>query len=59
MKRFNAIPADQIWYYGGVADIVRQRLGVENALALEFEDAVAELRGKLSESGEPCAAEQS
>ena len=59
MKRFNAIPADQIWYFGGVAEIVRQRLGGENALALEFEDAVAELRGKLSESDEPRSAEQS
>jgi (p)ppGpp synthase/HD superfamily hydrolase len=41
-RRFNAPPADQVWWYGSVASGVRARLG-DHALAGELEAAVAEL----------------
>jgi (p)ppGpp synthase/HD superfamily hydrolase len=40
--RFNAPPHDQVWYYGSIAALVRDRLG-DHPLTRELEAAVARL----------------
>ena len=41
-ERFNAGPGEQAWYYGGLADAIRESLG-DHPLANELSEAVAEL----------------
>jgi (p)ppGpp synthase/HD superfamily hydrolase len=46
-KRFNAAPADSIWYYQEVARLVADRLGQAHALARELATTVAALAATL------------
>jgi hypothetical protein len=48
LDRFNCAPEETLWYYGSIADLVRDRLGARNNLAIELDETVHALTEAIS-----------
>ncbi|MEW5847999.1 MAG: HD domain-containing protein [Myxococcota bacterium] len=51
LTRFKRAPSEQLWYYGEVARVCRERLGAEHSLAAELWDTMARLRERVGALG--------